>query len=772
MSYIAVLVESPAKCGSIEKYLGQGYKCMATFGHIRELNNLNNIDIENNFSPQFLEVLSKSNHITKLRRFINGAKEVLLAADDDREGEAIAWHVCDTFGLPVATTKRIIFHEITKPALQRAVQTPTIINMNLVRAQQARQILDLLVGFKLSPILWNKISYNTKKSLSAGRCQTPALRIIYENQKEIDESPGRKVYNTTGYFTSMNLLFQLDHNHEGEEQIEEFLTESVEHEHMYECGKVRKTTKNPPTPFTTSALQQSASNELRLSPKATMESCQKLYEAGYITYMRTDSTTFSAEFLTQAKEFIANTYGSEFIREDIDSLSERKDDKKKKKKGKGKKAEEESTAQEAHEAIRPTMIERIELENMENREIRLYNLIRRNTLESCMSPAKYDAITAKITAPEEHTYKYSTEQVVFAGWKIVAGYEEQNEAFHFLKTLKPQILSYRKITSKVTMKDLKSHYTEAKLVQLLEQKGIGRPSTFSSLIDKIQERGYVKKEDIKGKSLDCTDYELEGEELSEITTNREFGGERGKLVIQPVGTLVIEFLLKHFQTLFEYNYTKSMEDTLDTIAKGEFIWHELCRSCLNEINTLSEPLGTVEKQTIVIDKYHTYMIAKYGPVIKHTKGEKVTFKKVREDLDIEKLKRGEYKLDEIIITKTAANSGKQLGSINDKMVTLYNGKYGKYVTYNDDKISITIDKPYDEIELSDVEATINSTPKIRRFSADASIRIGKFGHYIYYKTNVMKKPRFLHLNGFDDDCMTCPINKIIEWVKTTHKVQL
>ena len=771
MPYIAVLVESPAKCGKIEKFLGAGYKCMATFGHIRSLDNLNNIDIENNFKPTFTNVPTKSNQIRKLKSFIAQADDVLLAADDDREGEAIAWHVCKLFKLPVNTTKRIIFHEITQTALKQAVQSPTRINMELVRAQQARQILDILVGFKLSPILWSKIQYKTKKGLSAGRCQTPALRLIYDNQVEIDNSPGKKVYNTTGYFTSQNLDFSLDFNHEGEDAMGEFLEESVNHDHMFSCGKVRNTTKKPPSPFTTSALQQAASNELRYSPKATMDSCQKLYEAGYITYMRTDSTTYSAEFIAKAGKYIVGKFGEEYKHPDIEKLSERKEAKKSKKK---KSKKDENNAQEAHEAIRPTKIECEsvdESDKLGSREVRLYNLIRRNTLESCMANAKYKAVTAKITAPQDHTYKYSCEQVVFPGWKIVGGYDEESPEYNFLRTMKKQKLNYNKITSKVTMKELKSHYTEARLVQLLEQNGIGRPSTFSSLVDKIQERGYVKKDNIKGKPIECVDFELEGEMLTENANTRDFGGERNKLIIQPLGLIVIEFLIKHFNPLFDYEYTKNMEDTLDSIAKGDSIWHELCRECLTQIDNLSEPLGLVDKVTIPIDENHVYMVAKYGPCIKCTKGGKTTFKKVKEGINLTKLKNGEYTLEEIIQTKAAAKNDNILGKHENKDVVLRNGRYGMYVEWKGNKINITIEKDYKEVTLDDVREYLVS-PIIREITEDASIRVGKYGDYIYYKTSKMKKPRFLHLKKFVGDYKTIEKRELIEWINTTHKIEL
>lgn len=772
MPYIAVLVESPAKCGKIEKYLGAGYKCMATFGHLRSLEDLKHIDIANNFAPTFTNVSSKSRQISTLRTFINQADDVLLAADDDREGEAIAWHVCQLFKLPVNTTKRIIFHEITETALRSAVSSPTRINMELVHAQHARQVLDLLVGFKISPILWNKISFKTKAALSAGRCQTPALRLIYDNQKEIDASPGRKVYSTTGYFTKKMLPFSLDKNHEGEKEMEEFLEETVSHDHEYSCSEPRKSTKNPPTPYTTSAVQQAASNEMRLSPKATMEACQKLYEGGYITYMRTDSTTYSKEFIDSAKVIITNTYGADFVHPEIDTLSERKDEKKSKKK-KSKKKEEESTAQEAHEAIRPTDLAREKIdESMGNREAKLYAMIRRNTLESCMAAAAYTGVTGKVTAPEEAIYKYSTEQVVFPGWKIVAGYEETNPNYQYLLTLKPGPIDYKKVTSKVTMKDLKSHFTEAKLVQMLEQRGIGRPSTFSSLVDKIQAREYVKKANVEGKEIECIDFTLEGEELSEETTIRSFGGERGKLVIQPVGIIVAEFLLEHFGPLFEYDYTKAMEDTLDQIAKGNSIWHELCRSCLSQIDELAEPLGSVDRQMITIDKDHTYMVAKYGPVIKCVKNGKTSFKKVKEDIDLDKLRRGEYSLSDIILTNAAKKTGRVIGEVEGKPVEIKNGRFGMYVECEGVKYNVDCEKSFEDVTIDDVREVIDNSFKPRKLTANASVRKGKYGPYIYYKSAKMSKPRFLDLKRYDGDFLKDPISTIISWANQTYKIKL
>jgi len=720
---------------------------------------LNCIDIDNKFTPTFKNVTTRSKQITDLRKFIDNSKEVLLATDDDREGEAIAWHICQLFNLPVATTKRIIFHEVTEKALQCAVTLPTIINMHIVHAQFARQVLDLLVGFKLSPMLWSSISFKTAKPLSAGRCQSPALRIIYENAQTIKASPGIKSYNTIGHFTSKNLEFTLNYNHEGERTMEQYLTTSAEFSHVFSCGDIRNTTKAPPLPFTTSSLQQASNTDLRLSPKDTMASCQKLYEAGYITYMRTDSKTYCAEFLKTASSFIVNVYGSEYVHTDSPELLNNTPKNKKK---------EAVSAQEAHEAIRPTDITILAVQEdktIGSREAKMYLLIRQNTLESLMLSATYKGITASITAPDNHLYKHSTEQVVFPGWKCVAGYELVNPIYAYLQTVKQDTIPYKKIRSKVTMKGLISHLSEAKLVQLLEHHGIGRPSTFASLVEKIQERGYVKKTNVVGKEIKCVEYELVDKLLSESTSTKEFGGEKGKLVLQPIGQLVIEFLLLHYDALFQYGYTKIMEDTLDIIAKGGYVWHDLCAQCLAQIDTLSDQYNKT-KVEIRIDDKHTYTIAKYGPVVKCVEGEHTTFKQVRDDLDLDKLREGTYSLDEIIAEKVS--SCRNLGPYLGHVVVIKKGRYGLYLEWNNSKIAIKMDMAlYESLELDDVSMHIVK-PILLEISPDASIRDGKYGPYIYYKTPTMKSPKFLSFDKNLDS--NCSIKEAKKWLSRKHNI--
>lgn len=788
MNYILVIVESPAKCGKIEKILGTGYKCVASYGHLQQLTSLKSIDISNNFSPHFTPIDSKRQQIIKIGGLIKNAREVILATDDDREGEGIAWHICSLFNLSIENTKRIIFHEITDMAIKNAVKNPTTLNMNLVNSQQGRQILDLLVGYKISPLLWENIS-RTKKGLSAGRCQTPALRLVYENQKEIDNSPGKKVYNTTGYFTSQNLPFILNYNFDNEDSIIDFLEKTTEFKHLFKCEKPKDSIRKAPQPFTTSSLQQMASNELHISPKDTMSICQKLYEGGYITYMRTDSKVYSKEFIEKTNIYIKDKYGEEYISEN-DKLSlsseEGKDKTKEDKPNKTKKTnkpikESKSTkdpkqngisAQEAHEAIRPTNVTCLNIpEDYSSGERRMYKLIWRNTMESCMKDAKYKTISVKVSAPNDLEYRYLTEQVVFPGWKVVSGYEKINKTYNFVQTIvNDKDIIYRKIVSKVTMKDLKTHYTEAKLVQLLEQRGIGRPSTFSSLIEKIQEREYVKKENVKGKTIVCTDFELEDDEILEIEGKREFGNEKNKLIIQNTGIMVLEFLLKTFDILFEYEYTKNMEDKLDQISKGNKEYWELCDECLKEIEKNDKMEVKRDREQIVLDSNNTYMVGKYGPVIKYTNNGEIKFKAVRKDIDLERLRNGEYELDDIIEDNKI---NRKLGIYKDKELILKKGKFGLYVEWGVNKKSINDIKIKEtEIQLEDVIEIIEQpsvNPNlVRNLTDNLSIRKGKFGDYIFYKTSKMTKPKFYKLNGFEKDYNACNKEEILDWINDKY----
>lgn len=778
-----VIVESPAKCKKIEEYLGPGYKCVASYGHLRELSSLKNVDIQNNFAPTYtiIDNAIKKKQIEFLRKEIKNADETILATDDDREGEAIAWHLCQLFKLNVNKTKRILFHEITESAIQNAIKNPKTINLNLVNAQQARQILDLLVGFRVSPILWNCIASPKGKefSLSAGRCQSPALQIIYDNEQEIKSAEERKVYNTVGYFTNLNIAFDLNSKEpfETEDQITDFLDGAADFSHIYTCSQPVKKLKNPPEPFTTSRLQQTASNELHYSPKETMRLCQNLYEGGYITYMRTDSKSYSNEFLDAVKSHILKNYveGEKYINENMNTISSDK-------KSNNKKSKRETLQQEAHEAIRPTKISLNELpDTIDSKERRMYKLIWENTLESCMTAASFLSITANIKSFNNTYFSYTSELIDFPGWKIVAKkYSTDNKEFLYLQNIKQNsVIPYKKMCARVTLKGLKQHYTEARLVQLLEDKGIGRPSTFSSLVDKIQERGYVKKEDIKGREIICKDFELENEDIYEIESKREFGNEKSKLVIQQLGIIVMEFLNNNFSDLFNYDYTKTMEDELDKIANGEIIWYSLCNNCNIHINKLIDNLQSENKLEIKLDDNNSYIIGKYGPVIKCVEEkngkEEIKFIPVKKEIDLKRLEKGEYNLNEVIDEKKNTNSQFILGKFNDEDVILKKGKFGLYMTWgkNSKPLKELGNRPIENIKFDEVKKYLEEgSNMIREISSDYSIRKGAKGDYLFYKNTRMKKPQFFDIKSFlietKEDYKICDINILKSWIKEKY----
>lgn len=820
-----VIVESPAKCNKIEEYLGGSYKCIASYGHLCTIASLKDIDIANNFEPTYtlLDDPIKAAQIKKIKEEITKADEVILASDNDREGEAIAFHICRIFGLPLDKTKRIIFHEITKEALLKAIANPTTVNMNMVRSQQARQVLDVLVGFTVSPVLWKLIQANKANALSAGRCQTPALKIIHENYERIKATPGKKVYSTVGYFTKLVLPFSLTKEYENEEDMEYFIECSVNHDHIFTRTDPKPSVKAAPKPFTTSRIQQAASNELHYSPKETMKLCQTLYEAGLITYMRTDSDKYSAEFVDTCKKYIIDTYNDDKyispiinaqmlcsgqtvvelknITDSQEILDEglnkrKKTSKQSNKKGNSPTVENVGLVQAAHEAIRPTNIlctpgVNISIyKQLTAREIRMYEFIWTNSLESLMADATFSSFKSNITAAEDNAFVYNVEQVVFPGWLIVSNkYEKESKEYTYLMALKQcSTVDYKKIEARQTIKSLQSHYTEARLVSLLEDHGIGRPSTYASIVDKIQQRNYVKKEDIEGITVLCKDFTLEGDTMTETTVTKTVGNEKNKLVITPVGIIVIEFLLKYYGELFNYEYTKTMELRLDMIATNQQIWHTLCGDCYKDLLRLTRELKGLEKLEYVIDPHHVYIIGKNGPVIKHVLNGETKFKPVRPNLDMCKLERGEYQLEEVV--EDTLKQDNNLGKYKGDDLIVKKGKYGLYAVYGENRLSLAMlgNRPVENITYGEVfkvleedgllKPSYNKDQKrkgvLREISSSLSIREGKWGPYVYYKTTQMKTPKFFELKQFEKDTKakikTCEINVLKDWIKTTHNV--
>jgi DNA topoisomerase-1 len=765
---------------------------MASFGHLRTIAGLEAIDIKNNFNTTYSIIQEdlKLKQIERIRSEIANSSEVIIATDDDREGEAIGWHICDLFGLNPTNTKRIIFHEITEPAIHSAVSHPKRINMDLVKAQQSRQILDLLVGYTVSPILWNNISKNHKASLSGGRCQTPALRLVYDNYLDIKDSPGNVTFDTIGYFTNLTLPFDLNKQFTKNDEVVSFLELCRSWDFIFTATAPKKVIKKAPEPLTTSTLQQLASNELHMSPKDTMKYAQQLYEGGYITYMRTDSKKYSQEFINSVAGYIINAYGETFVSSSIGNLAV---DSKKEPDPKQKKTVAERKGipapQEAHEAIRPVNINIIPPltdESIQSKANKLYALIWKRSAESCMASSQYNSITAKITAPINTEFNYKTEQPIFLGWQIIEKPNDKGNVYQYITSLKQNVkMPFKTIDAKFNMSGLKSHYTEARLIQLLEEKGIGRPSTFASLVDKIQERKYVEKQNIVGKELEGKDYSLDSDIISETIVKKQFGNENNKLVIQPLGIIVIEFLLAHFEGIFNYNYTKEMEDNLDLIAKGSKELSELCNDCYNELTKITDGLKGLKKFSLIIDDDHTLIIGKHGPVIKYVSpknNKSVSFLPVKKDLDLESLRDMPKITLEDVVDESVSNP-KSIGKYKGQDLFIKKGKYGVYAQWGKETKALKDEfgsVPIEQIEYIEVlrylekDAALDPEKPIgliRELNAHISIRTGKFGDYILYKKPRMKKPDFLKLNSFDGDYKKCDKALLLNWIKQTYNIE-
>lgn len=808
---ILVLVESPSKCHKIEKYLGPGYKVIATYGHIMKLNSLENIEILNNFNCNYDLITDKAENIELIRQYINDVPQVILACDNDREGEAICAAICRLFHLPIETTKRIIFTEITETAIQYAIRNPTTINMNLVNAQQAREVLDMLVGFTISPILWTNITRRHKTSLSAGRCQTPALRLVYDNYLEIKNSSSVLKYKIFGTFTNLNLKFELNNEFEDKEEVKKFLELSKVFEFIYKGTSSIETKRSPPEPFSTSRMQQIASNNLNLSPKDTMKYAQELYENGYITYMRTDCKKYSEEFIHLVTRYIVTTYSQEYLRENLNEYIK------------------PINSDDPHEAIRPVNISvtKSQLENSSSgngvslKAIKLYELIWENTIQSCMSHSIYNIITCIISAPEDNEFRYKIENNVFLGWEaipllrspsrtqahnavplelVAVSYEkhsslpkknDKNITYYIQNLRVNSLMPYKKIESEFTMRGKKSHLSEALLVNLLEEKGIGRPSTFASLIDKIQFRNYVEKKDIEGIEIKNYNYKLK-QNISVIEENEVSiicGNEKNKLVITPLGLIVIEFIIEKMEELFNYEYTKNMELELDLIASGNKIWQTLCQTCYDNLSQITRNVSNVQSFSIRIDNNHSLIMGKYGPVIKVTNkyGKFSNFLKVRDDLDLDELRsRENITLEDVIENNTASQIGTNInnnpiGKYKGQDLYVKKGKYGIYAQWGDERKSLKEEfsninniKYLDVLKYLEKDNLLdkNKPPGfVRELTENISIRNGKWGDYIYYKKPRVKNPVFIPLKDFNENHRTCDKQILLNWLKIHHGVK-
>jgi DNA topoisomerase-1 len=778
MSTSLLIVESPAKCKKIQDFLGPGWRVIATFGHIRALQqDLDAVGLDRDFEPKY-EFLSKdkAKAIKQLKDESKGVKEIYLASDDDREGEAISYSVAVLLGLDVRTAKRAVFHEITKPAILRAVQNPRTIDMNRVNAQQARSILDMMVGFTISQLLWSYVG----NALSAGRCQTPALRIICEREREIDGFTSQRAWKlggewiTNGLTMDAKLLDEL----EDEESARNFL----ENIHSEVDGTVQSSitkgwTQAPPKPLITSTLQQEASSRYGCNTKRTMQIAQRLYEAGHITYMRTDHAALSEEAIEKAQELVKQLYGDAFV---LGGLTKEKEKVKEKgkEKAKDKAKESDSTAQEAHEAIRPTHFELAELptdEDWNAVDRKVYTLIRNRAIQSVMTSAKGEEHSVQFTAdgdPSEFPWIASWKRTTFQGWKRI-GFAEANLDSHEQdepteKELEAE--TWKKAiaispTSKIKWKSLEAfptdtraapRFNEATLVRELEKKGIGRPSTFASLVNTIQEKEYVKREDKPAKEVTLLHLSLSKAGQwppSEEQTVKKMGGEKDKLVPTSLGYRILDFCLQEFSTLFTYSFTSQMEQRLDRIAEGTEPWKQLCRDTWNSYQEKYTELKKAgNKTTTKNSRMHEFgnglkaVLGKSGPLVlqEDESGDKAKTKFLGwvdgvafEDMTEEMAK----KLLEQDTTKRQSESA-SLGSWNGDEVLVKTGPYGKYAQCGSVRI------PFQD---GDTFETLTAKMKTKQDAVvhslgDFEFRTGQYGMFMFKKSVAKgKKPQFVGL---------------------------
>ena len=780
-----IIVESPSKCSTIESLLGPQFKCIPSFGHLFFIPSLKQI------YPDFSSTLhikpSSFNHFEFLKYAISlfHPDNVFIATDFDREGDAIAYHLFRSFHI----YKRFIFKEISKTALEYAFSNWHDFRSFVPYSQHARTMIDLIIGHLVSPLLW-KFIYNNKKNscLSAGRCQTPALRLIYENELKNTNSFDVN-YKIHASFFNKNIPFVLNHVFNEEEKVFEFLEKSKGFEHFLDLGSPKETKKHAPEPFNTSCLLQTASQTLHYSPKETMELCQQLYQAGHITYIRTENKKYSTEFLEKAKTFILNKGDDEKYLGDFSKIKNTNDN-------------------NPHEAIRVTYIDKQFVLGLEGKLATLYKLIWNNTVQSCMPDALYNNVDAFISAPDSYKYKYTIEIPIFLGWKKVCEKnesltgEQNNESgqlFYFQSIMnKRSPIEYNFINSTISVQNKHTYYNESSLIKKLEDLGIGRPSTFSLLIETIQERGYVKKCDLPGELIEFNEYKLTNRTIEKTKIEKVFGNEKNKLVIQPIGILAIEFLIKHFDHLFSYDYTREIEEYLDKIENNNLgetdEWFSVCANCKNEIEECIKPLKKMKKQTYKINDEYELLFHKFGASLrKQLENGEMEYKTVNPKikLDINKLQKGEYTIDELIEIKND-----YLGKYEEQDMFIKTGKYGPYVQWGENKKSIKdINKPLNDIVLDDIvqmfqTPTIeepdtnedinenNDSPRrppqiqskniLKVLNSDFSIRKGKFGPYVYYQSTGMKKPSFFQIGKYKKNYATCDTGELIEWIVSTY----
>lgn len=735
-----VIVESPAKAKTIEKFLGTGFKVLSSYGHIRDLKQKAfSIDVDNDFHPIYEIPQDKKKLVTQLKAEAKKADMVWLASDEDREGEAISWHLYEVLNLDPEKTKRIVFHEITKPAILKAIENPRNIDLNLVDAQQARRVLDRIVGFELSPILWKKI----KPALSAGRVQSVAVRLIVEREREINAFCPEPSFRVTAVFVDKSgseVKAELGKRFKTKKEALAFLKACEKASFKIEDISTRPVKRSPAPPFTTSTLQQEASRKLGYTVVQTMMLAQKLYENGFITYMRTDSVNLSELALASCAETIKNTMGEKYVNPRRYST-----------KSKG--------AQEAHEAIRPTYIEN-EKVDATPQEQRLYDLIRKRTLASQMSDAELEKTTAVISVTgTDEKFLAVGQVVVFDGFlrvyrESVDDDNEQEDESRLLPALQVgQTLERKDVQAVERFSQAPARYTEASLVRKLEELGIGRPSTYAPTISTIQQRGYVEKGNREGTERKYEVLILDDNGISESVRTEMTGSDKSKLIPTDVGVVVTDFLLEYFPNIMDYNFTSGVEKEFDEVAEGEKPWTGMIKSFYNTFHPLVQSTSAVKaehkvgERVLGVDPVSgrtvSVKIGRFGPVVQigtADEEEKPKFAQLRREQSLETITLEEA-LD---LFKLPRN----LGEYEGKPLIVGAGKFGPYIRYDNTYVSIPKDKDAMTITFEEAvqmlkdkeEAEAKKVIKVFEDHPELQVLNGRYGPYISYENKNYKIP--------------------------------
>ena len=739
-----VIVESPAKAKTIEKFLGSDYKVLSSYGHIRDLKKKEFSIDTNTFTPEYEIPDEKAKLVNELKSQAEKAETVWLASDEDREGEAISWHLYEVLNLKPEHTKRIVFHEITKPAILSAIEHPRQIDLNLVNAQQARRVLDRIVGFKLSPVLWKKV----KPALSAGRVQSVAVRLIVEKEREIQQFKSEANYRVTALFevpeSKTEIKAELSQRFKTKEEAMAFLESCKQAAFRIDDIATRPQKRTPSAPFTTSTLQQEAAHKLGFTVAQTMMIAQKLYESGKITYMRTDSVNLSSLCINACIQVITDSMGSQYVKSRQFQT-----------KSKG--------AQEAHEAIRPTYMDQTEIDGTPQ-EKRLYDLIWKRTIASQMADAELEKTTVSIQSDKsQYTFVATGEVIKFDGFLKVyrETRDEDAEANDTESGLLPPLsigeaLNRKEVTATQRFSQHPPRYNEASLVKKLEELGVGRPSTYAPTISTIQQREYVTKGDKSGEEKEQTTLMLKQDQISETTKQTIIGAERNKLIPTDVGIVVNDFLLQFFPEIMDYNFTAEVEKRFDEVAEGKTEWTKLMQDFYQEFSPLVEKTLNVKSEHKVGErelgtdpksgKPVFVKIGRFGPVVQIGSAddkEKPRFAQMKQGQSMETITLEEA-LDLFKLPRT-------LGEFEGTEVSVGAGRFGPYILHDKKYVSIPAGKDPLSITLDEAVTLIQEKRKaeeerhLKTFSEEPELEIlnGRYGPYLAYKGKNYRLPKNL-----------------------------